>query len=350
MNLYYLYFSIAIFVSVGFYLYFLSIKTKKKPHTDALFTEALNLMVKGDSLKAIGILKQVVKQDSDHIRAYLQLGNIIREKNPQQALKIHQSLTVRPNLSPEIRVDIHRALANDYRIIGNNHKSKEEAKLILSIEKRNLWALRFLVEIAEKNKDWDEASLWTKHLTKVSGNKENNDEARFDVFRGIDCLNNGKIDQAKLLFKKAVKNSPEYLLSYRYLGDTYEQNRDLSKALENWESFAEKDMRNGPIVYTKIESALFDLGRYSEVENFYNRILKINPLNLEATIRLANVLDEKGESGQALNLIENIVKTDSFDIRGDLMRLKLSIQISTPIELGYQIDQILDKISKSDES
>ena len=349
MSIYYFYFFITIFVGIILYLYYFSIKSKTLPHIDALFTEALNSMVKGDSFKAIGILKQVVKQDSNHIRAYLQLGNILREKNPGQAIKIHQSLTVRPNLSQDIKLDIHRALANDYKKIGSDAKSMEEAKLILSIEKRNLWALRFLVQIAEKNKDWDEAALWTKHLKKISGNNNNDDEARFDVFRGIDCLNNGKIDEAKILFKKAIKYSPEYLPSYRYLGDTYEKIRDLSKALENWKIFAEKDIENGPKVYTKIESALFDLGRFSEVENFYNRILKIDSSNLEATIRLSNVLDEKGESGLALNLIDNIVKSRSSEIRGDLMRLKLSISTSTPIELGYQIDQILNKISKSNE-
>ena len=74
-------------------------------------------MVRGDKAKAIGILRQVVKQDSNHVRAYLQLGNILRDENTEQAIKIHQSLTVRPNLSAEMKVDIHRALANDYKKI-----------------------------------------------------------------------------------------------------------------------------------------------------------------------------------------------------------------------------------------
>ena len=76
-------------------------------------------MVRGDKSKAVWTLRQVVKQDSDHVRAYLQLGNILRDENTEQAIKIHQSLTVRPNLSAEMRVDIHSALANDYKKISN---------------------------------------------------------------------------------------------------------------------------------------------------------------------------------------------------------------------------------------
>ena len=145
----YLYFIIALIPSAGILFYYLSYKSVKQPKTDILFTDALNAMVRGDKAKAIGILRQVVKQDSNHVRAYLQLGNILRDENTEQAIKIHQSLTVRPNLSAEMKVDIHRALANDYKKIGSFKKAKNEAEQILTIEKRNLWSLKFLVEIAD---------------------------------------------------------------------------------------------------------------------------------------------------------------------------------------------------------
>ena len=336
-------------IGLGIYLYFLSTRVKKKPRTNALYTEALNAMVKGESNSAVGILKQVVKQDSNHVRAYLQLGNILREDNPEQAIKIHQSLTVRPNLSTELQVDIHCALADDYRVISNNIKAKEEARLILGIEKRNLWALKFLINISEENEDWEDAISWTKQLQKVTGKKNSYDEARFDVLRGLDSLNSGNIEQAKSLFQKAIKTSPNFPLSYRYLGDVFEQTRDLVKALENWENFAIRDIDGGTKIYAKIESSLFDLGRYGEVEKFYRRILEINPSNFEATIRLANVLEEKGESSAALTLIENAIKPTNLDIRSDLMKLKLSLTTSTPAELAHQIDAILETLLRSDE-
>ena len=345
----YLYFFIVAVLTIGFLIYFLLYKSEKKPKLDTLYTDALNAMVKGDNSKAVRILKQIVKQDSGHVRAYLQLGNILRKENPEQAIKIHQSLTIRPNLSLELQLDIHRALANDYRIIQNNIKAKQEAEKILLIEKRNLWALRFLINICEENKNWDEAALWTKQLQKVSGRKNGFDEAKFDVYRGLDCLKNSEIEKAKSLFRKATKISPDFGLGYRYLGDVFEQTRDLVKALENWKKFAEKDLINGRKVYGKIESALFDLGRYSEVENFYKGILDLDSSNFEAIIRLANVLEEKGENSAALTLIENSINQDNLDVRIDLMRLKLSLSSLTPVELSHQIDIILEKLSNLDE-
>ena len=92
------------------------------------------------------------------------------------------------------------------------------------------------------------------------------------------------------------------------------------------------------------------MGRYSEVEKFYRKILDLNPSNFEATIRLANVLEEKGEGGAALGLIENLSKQSSDDIRIDMMKLKLSLLTSNPVELAHQVDLMLEKLLKIDEA
>ena len=338
----------AIFASV---YYFLSDNFKKTPQIDVLYTDALNSMVKGDTINAVNILKTIVKQDSDHVRAYLQLGNILQKEKPDQALKIHQSLTVRPNLEADLQVDIHTG--HWQMIIVSWEITKVQLlrlKKILQIEKRNLWALRFLIRISEEDQNWERAAFWTKQLRKVSSRKSTSNEAKFDVYMGLDCLKNGNIEDAKKLFKRAIKVSSESGYAYRYLGDTYEKTRDLVKAVENWKKFAEKEIKNGQTVYEKIESALFDLGRYSEVENFYRKILELDNTNFEAIIRLANVLEEKGESGAALTLLESAINKENHDVRVNIMKLKLSLITSTPTELSHQIDNILKKLSYLNEN
>ena len=90
MDLTYLYLALALAAGAGIFLFFSPFRAAKKPKTDTPFTEALNAMVRGDKRRAVRLLRDVVKQDSDHVRAYLQLGNIMRDDHPQQAIKIHQ--------------------------------------------------------------------------------------------------------------------------------------------------------------------------------------------------------------------------------------------------------------------
>ncbi len=317
---------------------------KNSFYSQSTYTEALNAMVRGEKSKSISLLKDVVKNDTNHIQAYLQLGNILRDDNPEQALKIHQSLTVRPNLNSDMTVDIHKSLALDYDILGDAKKSKHEIEKILIIEKRNIWALSSLIKISESEKDWDQAAKLSKRLQKITGKNNKENFAQFEVYKGLENLDKGLFNEAKIFFQKAIKIAPEYSLSYKYLGNIYEQTRDLVSALKNWELFAIKDLKNSYTVFPKMESALFDLGRYSEVEKFYRRILEMDRCNINAIIRLSNVLEEKGERVDAITLIDNFLIDNKSDIRTDLMKLKLLIPTSTPIELVQQLDNIMEKL------
>lgn len=324
-------------------IYYQKFKKNKSPQTNAIFTEALNSMVRGEKSRTISLLKQVVKSDSGHVQAYLQLGNIIREENPEQAVKIHQSLTVRPNLKTDLLVDIHKSLAIDYETLGLNYKAKIEAEKILSIEKRNLWALTYLIKYSENEKEWDIAANLLKRYGSITGKNNNDSLAKLEVYKGLEKFKDGHFDACKIFFLKAIKLAPDYPESYKYLGNVYAKTRDLVKAIDCWESYALIDSKNGYEIYSKIESALFDLGRYSEVENFYKRVLENDKENFQAIISLANVLEEKGERVEAISLLDNFLIDKDSDVRTDLMKLKLLIPTSTPIELMQQIDSILEK-------
>ena len=106
-------------------------------------------------------------------------------------------------------------------------------------------------------------------------------------------------------------------------------------------NYAPKDSH---IVFDSFETALFDLGRYSEVEKFYRKVLDNNSKDLNAGLRLANVLNEKGENKAALELIENFMKTSNPSALLLLMKLKLSLSTKTPAELGHFIDEILEHV------
>ena len=65
------------------------------------------------------------------------------------------------------------------------------------------------------------------------------------------------------------------------------------------------------------------------------------------TYSVANVLEEKGEHQVALALVEGSIQPDNVEIAALIMKLKLSLSISTPVELGHQIDKILEHLHKT---
>ena len=326
-------------------------RPKKPRRFESLYTDALNAIVRGDSKTAIKLLREVVKNDTNHIDAYLQMGEILRgEGNPHQAIKIHQSLTVRPNLDDKLKIDIHRSLALDYLSVNNLIKSKQEAEFILKLEKRNTWALEFLLEIAERERDWVSAAKLAKNIQKITQQKNAGKLAQFQVYEGLDKISKDDRVGAKKCFDKALEIDPNYGQTHRRLGDYYADDRDLINAIIHWEQFVLLEPGNAGNIFSKIETALYDLGRYSEVENFYKRMLDKNPGNIDALSHMANVLEEKGERQQALDLVDSAMEKFNTSVQAHLMRLKLSITTVPPHELSQQIDKIIELVSGKEES
>ena len=312
------------------------------------YTEALNMLVRGDSQNAIRLLRDVVKQDTNHLDAYLQLGDILRDEgNSQNAIKIHQSLTVRPGLDDKLQIQIHQSLAKDYLSLNEISLAKKEAEMILNIDKKEFWATEFLLDLAEKSHDWAQAAHLIKTLD--SNNSDITRLARFKVYEGMGKFENDDRKGAEQCFNKAIEIAPNFGLPHLYLGNLFSENRNLVKALEHWEQYALLDLKNGSSIYSKIESALFDLGRFSEVEKFYQRALKNNPRNLDALAKIANVLEEKGERQKALDLVEDALTQHEDSIKLRLMKLKLSIQYASPPQLSQQIDKMIDIMTSQTE-
>ena len=332
---------VVVLIIGGFALFYFQPKQLAK--TESIYTNALNAMVRGDKRTALKHLRDVVKQDTNHVDAYLQMGDILREEgNAQAAIKIHQSLTVRPNLKNDIKLHIHKSLALDYEQLAQLAKARSEVELLLKLDKRNLWANEFLLALFEKQRDWDKATQVSKTIQKVKKLEDSNQIARFLVFKGMDNLEKGKVEEAIRVFESAVKTAPEFEKTYLCLGDLYLDKRELVKAIDNWEKYALLNPANGKMIYSKIESALFDLGRFSEVENFYKRIVDKDPSNLSALTKLANVLEEKGEHNSALILVEDALSKNQTSVHAHLMKLKLSLQFSKPNELSNHIDKIIE--------
>ena len=311
--------------------------------------EALNAMLLSDKTKAINLLSTIVKNDSEHVSAYLQLGNLLRHEDTDRAIKIHQMLTVRQKLDKETKIEVLKSLALDYRKINQLSKSKIEAEKIFDIDKTNLWANKFLLSVAEDIEDWDYAEKKAIDLKKIKSFKGKVNLSKYTLQKGVRYLKNNNFSESEKLFRKAINESPKFAMPYKYLGDIKYSNRDLVKAIEYWEKYMELTPDESHLVFDSIETALFDLGRYSEVEKFYRKVLKNNSKDLNAGLRLANVLNEKGENKAAINLIDSFINEESPSILVMLMKLKLSLSTKTPAELAHYIDKILKILKGSNE-
>lgn len=338
---------ILILISLGVLGFFIFRKPKKKQPTQSIYTKALNSIIQGETKIALKHLKDVVKQDTNHIDAYLQIGNILREEgNIEAAIKIHRSLTVRPNLGRSVYRQIHKSLALDYYKNGNLSRAKEEALKVVKSNKKNLWANQFLLEISEDQNNWKEAAQLSKTVQRIKSSKNPEQLSRFLVFQSMDKLKNHQSNEAIILLKKAIKNSPTFSLPYQKLGDVFYQENKLKDAIKNWEKFVELNPGESKKTLSKIESAYFDIGQFDDVEKFYNRVIQKNPSNLIALVNLANLLQQKGEYDASMSLIDDALLQNEESIFINLMKLKLSLNQTDDLKYKKLIDKIIEQFKE----
>lgn len=167
-------------------LVFLVNNRKSKQSTDVeVYNKALKAIIDNNHERAFQILKDLIQKDSNNTEAYLLLGNLLRDRNINKAIRIHQSIIIRPGLSKQMKVQIHQALGLDYLEVGNTIRAEDEFKKIIELDSKNIWALTMLKNICIDNQSWDKALDLEKKLIKHQS-KSKNEESMLNYFIAMD--------------------------------------------------------------------------------------------------------------------------------------------------------------------
>ncbi len=327
---------------------FLSQIFGKRKDSTTLYIEALEHLVDGKTDLAITKLREVIQLDSSNVNAYVLLADILRKRNIiDQAIKIHRSLTIRQRLTKEQKILIQTSLAKDYLVLGKTRLARESSKKILEFDRHNNWAADFLVRLAEEENDWKKADDLLSSIEKSSGNMDARRHARYRMMIGRSKESEGDLEGAKEDYKQAITFDQTYADSYLYLGNLHEKSGDLEPALEHWRKFAELAPSAAKQVFERFERALYQLGRYGDVEEFFRHIMVKNPNDMDALIGLVDVLQAKGEHERALGIVDDALARNRRSIRARLARLKISLRRVHQDQLSAEVDKIVELIPSS---
>ena len=80
--------------------YILQLRPSNKKNIKELYAEGLDMLVSGKHQSAYKNFKYIVEKDSNNIKAYIRLGQVLREGgNILKAIKIHKNLLIRKNIT-----------------------------------------------------------------------------------------------------------------------------------------------------------------------------------------------------------------------------------------------------------
>ena len=303
--------------------YLVNNRSKNIPSDAEEFNTALKALVNGNNDKAYMLLREIIVKDSSNIDAYLLLGDIVRKKDVNQAIKIHQTVVLRPKISKEKKIEAHIALSKDFLVQNNVVRAENELNKIISMDSSNKWGLLKLKEIATNNKKWKDALNYEKILMKIDDNHKKNDESMLNYYIAMDYRSKDNIKKYVYYLEKSVdcdKVHPDSLIELA----NYHNSNNIDLAIKYYKLYAKNMPKDRTVAYNKIENLLFNNKRFNDVETLYKDLLN-DGFDGYALNRLVDIMLEKNEKSDATDLVDKFMKSEHACHSIRLNKLKLEI-------------------------
>ena len=355
----------------GVAVYVLSFKPRRKSKVKDLYAEGLDLLITGRRKSAYKNFKDIIQKDSDNIKAYLRLGQVLREGgNPVQALKIHRGLLHRRNLTHYEQIELHKNLALDYYSAGNVDAAIQELLSLLKLEKTSEWAVTQLTAFYREKQDWAKAGEYFEKNQKLTNKEDAHKLALYKIQEGRIHIKNKKFEDARKSFEDAL-NISDIAVAYYFIGNSFSGESEeeyqksvekesstqpasdektdymekakelLGKAIPMWIRYAELNPEQAWMVIHLLKDGLFALDRYSEIENILKQILKNDSDNIEVIASLSEIYSHRGENTEAIELIDSALEQDPTSLIVKLIKMKLQAKKERS---GNEFSRSLDEI------
>lgn len=146
----------------GYAVAYKSSKTNKK-NLSQQYVIGLNYLLDEQSDKAVDVFIKLLEVDSDTVETHLALGSLFRRRGEvNRAIRLHQNLIARPQLSILQRTEALKALGHDYMSAGVFDRAERIFLEVVELGHSN--SLKFLLAIYEQEKSWYKALKITKKL------------------------------------------------------------------------------------------------------------------------------------------------------------------------------------------
>ncbi len=288
------------------------------------YAEGLRAILDGDRSRAVQKLRESVQRDSSNVDAYIRLGLLSADlEDVPRAIKIHRALTFRADLNHAQRVEVYRALASDYLKSGDTPRALEALENVIALAKRDRWALEKKMELVVAEQNWVAAYETADRLAQSGGAVSNRMLAVLRSMNGIKLCSSGKERDGRIQFREAVKLDASLPAPYLHWGDSYVREHRTEDAVKIWRRLCEMNPLRAHYVFERLETHLFDLGRFGEIEQFYRNLIRSHPQSVHAYAALSRFLEKRGDRGDAVSVLQEGIShnSESLWLRRRLIQL-----------------------------
>ncbi|MUI53775.1 lipopolysaccharide assembly protein LapB [Aliivibrio fischeri] len=218
-------------------------RQKETNHLSRQYVAGLNLLLSDQSDKAVDHFIELLQVDSDTIDTHLALGNLFRRRGEvDRAIKIHQNLIARPNLTIDQRNIALQQLAKDYMVSGILDRAEKIFEQLLEEPDHREAALLQLVAIHQQTREWEQAIQFANSLVRMGRKKLKLDIAHYYCELAMQELADENLNKAKQNLKKALSSDNQCVRASIMMAKLLMEEDNYKSALAHLESVLDQDI------------------------------------------------------------------------------------------------------------
>ncbi|MBP3142413.1 lipopolysaccharide assembly protein LapB [Aliivibrio fischeri] len=218
-------------------------RQKETNHLSRQYVAGLNLLLSDQSDKAVDHFIELLQVDSDTIDTHLALGNLFRRRGEvDRAIKIHQNLIARPNLTIDQRNIALQQLAKDYMVSGILDRAEKIFEQLLEEPDHREAALLQLVAIHQQTREWEQAIQFANSLVRMGRKKLKLDIAHYYCELAMQELADENLNKAKQNLKKALSSDNQCVRASIMMAKLLMEEENYKGALAHLESVLDQDI------------------------------------------------------------------------------------------------------------
>jgi len=336
------FFWLGILVVAALFLVAISRGSRRPAARPDSYATALTQIVNDDWDGALASLRHAIQAGNTSADAYIKLGSLLlRRGEHNAAFQIHQTLTVRTDLSPDERDTVMRCLVADYRAMG---RPADALRILQQIAQggRDPRVHREIAREALQSGQYDTAERALREGQRLDGTTDRAEVARFLAEIGDRLLQGGRPGEARRYLQDALKEHGQSELALLRMGDVAYAEGDPESALFYWQKLAFAGPTADPEVYERLERVYFDLGKFGEIERVYAQILEKRPRDVQVLLASARIATKKGEMDESERLLRQALDVAPASRRAFHMLASLLLEQGKTQEVRTLIDAHLE--------
>lgn len=221
------------------------------------YFKGLNFLLNEQPDKAIEAFLEAARVDPETIELHFALGNLFRRRGEaDRAIRVHQNLVERDNLTDEQRLHALAELGQDFLKLGLLDRAEDIFSKLRGTS-RNEEAMRVLLEIYQQEKEWQKAIEIAESMPGPVGHEWIKEVANFHCELASSALLGERRDEAKHHLELALSVNRKCARAAILQGDMALQQGDAAAAIECWKRVEQQN----PIYLALVAAKLLDAHR-----------------------------------------------------------------------------------------